>query len=501
MMINLKSLVLTTIILVVFSNCTKGNETGDIKPDVRSDLVITSEVINPSFVGNGVQWGGYENMKDWTGKPSLSDSDWEKLYQRVRYMRPPLVRIMVSSGWSYMTDNRFDPSKSEPVLFKILDFCQAEGIAVMFGEWGHIGGTSIDTNWLENSAKFIEYLLKTKGYSCIKYFNMVNEPNGDWSSINGNYPLWKELIEKYYAKLVDKGVASNVKLIGPDIAIWDINSTWWIADTKNDLGDKIGAFDIHTYPTETTVREASYQTMINAYKNAAPSGKEMLMGELGFKYSPESALGKENVKRIAADKYASEDSNMMIYDSFYGVDMADAIIQNMRVGYGGVIMWMLDDAMYTKENNTKLKRWGFWNSLGAEKFGNADDENIRPWFYPMSLICRYFPQGTKIYKVNQPDKLGLRAVAGEKNGKYTIAISNSHMAGYTINLRMINGIELQNAKVYTYVSKQGSAFDGAVDENDFAKPKDPNVSVNLKDDNFKQLEIPAQSFCLITNMD
>ena len=71
------------------------------------------------------------------------------------------------------------------------------------------------------------------------------------------------------------------------------------------------------------------------------------MGELGFKYDPASDLGKENAKRILADKYASDDSNMFIYDCILRrIDMADAVIQNMRAGYAGVILWDLDDAMY-----------------------------------------------------------------------------------------------------------------------------------------------------------
>lgn len=490
--------ILTLILFICITSC--DSKSDNEKPDSRDDLVVTTEVINQSFVGNGVQWGGYDNIYNWTGNTSLSEEDWNTLFARMKYMRAPLVRIMVSSGWNYMVNNQFDPSKSEGVLFKILDFCQKENIAVMFGEWGHSGGTSINEEWLENSAKFIEYLLNTKQYTCIKYFNMVNEPNGDWSSINGNYPLWKELIEKFYNKLQTKGIASKIKLIGPDIAIWDVNSTWWVSNTKNDLGDKIGAYDIHTYPSESIVRDASYSNIIKAYKTSADPAKEMLMGELGFKYNSSTTLGKENLKRIAADKYASDDSNMMIYESFYGIDMADAIIQNMSEGYGGVIMWMLDDAMYTKDSETKLKRWGFWNIMGSEKFNNPSDENIRPWFYPMSLLCRYFPNGTRIFSINLPNKFGVRAIAGEKDGKYTIAIVNSHAVSSSINLRMQERVELKNAKVFEYRSQEGAAFIGNTNENGFAEPKEVQ-NINLKGDNYKHMDIPAKSFYLITNMD
>ena len=500
---NLKRLLLLATIFLSCISCGESNNPEISGADLRNDLVIKTEVLNQSFTGNGVQWGGYDMLNSWTGSPTLSESDWNKLFVRIQFMRPPLVRIMVSVGWNYVVDDKFTPAKSEPVLLKILDFCQKEGITVMFGEWGHNGGTDIDQTWLENSAKFIEWLVNTKGYRCIKYFNMVNEPNGDWSSINGNYQLWKRLIEQFHAKLAEKGVDSKIKLIGPDVAVWSTNLTSWVSNASVDLGAKIGAYDIHTYPKETEVRDGSYQKMVKVYRDVAPASKEMLMGELGFKYDASSELGKLNTQRIAADKYASDDSNMSVYDAFYGIDMADAVIQNMRAGYGGSILWDLDDAMYNKGalGATTLKRWGFWNILGAEKFGNPDDENIRPWFYPLSLMCRYFPKESKIYQVTLPDKVGLRAIAGEKDGKYTIAIVNSHTVSYSVNLRMENGITISNAKIYNYQSGKNAAFTGALDANGFAKPETTNATIDLQGDALKQLTIPGQSFYLITNMD
>jgi len=499
----MKNLIVVILAILFFVSCKKDKDPDPPVTDTKNDLTIRTGVITQSFVGNGPQWGGYDVLQAWTGSPTLSDADWNTLYQRVHFMRPPLVRIMVDAGWNYMISGKYDPSKSDAVLIKILDFCEAEGITVIFGEWGHQGDITIDAAWLENSSKFLQYVLTTKNYTCIKYFNMVNEPNGDWSSINGNYSLWKSLIEQFHAKLVEKGIASRIKIIGPDIAIWDANLTSWVVNTNFDLGDKVGAYDIHIYPSETDVREGKYKNMVKAYKNVAPPAKEMLMGELGFKYSSTSALGIENAKRISKDPYASDDSNMFTYDAFYGVDMADALIQNMLAGYAGSILWDLDDAMYNinGSGSTKLKRWGFWNILGTEKFENPADENIRPWFYTMSLLCRYFPQGTKIYDVTLPDKKGLRAIAGEKNGKYTIAIVNSNFASYEINLKMESGTTLSAMNFYKYVSGNGAAFTGKKDSNGFALPEETNLTLDFKSGNSKTISISGQSFLLFTNME
>jgi hypothetical protein len=499
---NLKKIKLLPILLLCCLISCNGNENGPETSDTKNCLVIKSEIITDSYIGNGVQWGGYDILNAWTGNPTLSDSDWNKLFERVSYMRPPLVRIMVADGWNYIVDNKYNPSKSEPVLLKILDFCQKQGITVLLGEWGHKGGRDIDETWLENSSEFLRWLIVTKGYSCIRYFNMVNEPNGNWSSIDGNYSLWTNLLTKFHDKLVEKGIDSKIKLTGPDIAVWKTDLLSWVRNTKADIGNIVETYDIHTYPKESEVRDGSYKDMIEAYKKAAPASSDMLMTELGFKYGSLTTLGIENSQRISKNNYSSDDSNMFVYDAFYGIDMADAIIQNMLAGYAGVIIWNLDDAMYNKDasSSTLLKRWGFWNILGAEKFENEADENIRPWFYPMSLISRYFPAGSKIHDVTLPDKVGLRAVAGEKNGRYSIAIVNSNTVSYTINLSMENGVLLADMKMFKYISGKYSSFEGKLDENGFAKADTTGVSINLTGNNMMQLQVPARSFSLITNM-
>jgi len=490
--------------LMFLLSCTD-DKAGDSveKVDERDNLTIKEAPLVASFVGNGVQWGGYDILQAWTGSPTLSEANWELLLKRVEFMRPPLVRIMMGPGWNYLVNGQFDPSKSEAVLFPILDFCQAHNITVMLGEWGHSGGSSIDQQWLGQAADFLEHLLDVRGYTCIKYYNMVNEPNGDWSSINGNYALWEDLQQQFYDEVKARGLDDRVGMIGPDVAVWGTGLLNWVANAYLNLDDIMWAYDIHTYPSEVEVRDGSYQGMLQAYRNAASPSKPMIMGELGFKYSAGSALGQENQRRINADPYASDDSNMFIYDAFYGIDMADALIQNMLAGYAGAIIWGLDDAQYNIDggNSTELKRWGFWNILGADRFENPDDVNIRPWFYTMSLLARYFPAGSTIYDMDLPNKRGLRAVAAQKDGKYTIAIVNSHLTEYTINLKMEAGMTINGLNHFEYISHSGSEYIGAVNNDGFPVPLASDLSFDFSDDAHQSLIVKGQSFHLFTNME
>lgn len=492
------------ICFVMFISATFGCQDTLMKPkNINNDLLIRSTpVTSIPFVGIGPQWGGYDNISRWTGASTFSTADWQVLQERVQFLRPGLVRIMASQGWNYYQNGIYSPEISEGILFNILDFCQANGIQVMYGEWGEkaLSNGDVDVAWLERSTDFLKYLLDIRGYTCLKYYNMCNEPAGDWSSIGGDYNLWQRTYEEILTLMRAKGLDKRIEVIAPDVAIWnDVSLSDWITRPAAHFGDRIHAYDIHSYPTDDQVKGGSYRQVIEHYRSIVPAGKAMIMGELGFKYNPNSAHGATNTARINADPFAGDDSNMMIYDAFYGVDVADAVVQNMLAGYNGVILWNMDDAMYSDTGQDKLKRWGFWNILGEERFGGAADEAIRPWFYPMSLLCRYFPNGSTIYPIDIPAKKGLQAVSARKNGQTTVALVNSHASEYTLQLKSEEQLKLQGAKVYKYIARDGANFDGAKDSKGFAVPNSVENITLQKDDGFT-IQLPGRSLILITTM-
>jgi hypothetical protein len=497
--ISILSLIMTVIA------CDKKDDVVDPAP-VNNELIITDNVLSCDFVGNGAQWGGYDMVPTWLGTESLSDEDWNKLYERIDFMRPPFLRIMTTPGWSYSNNGTYDVDFKTTSLFKMLDYAQSRDIEISYGEWGHQYINTIenvDLEWIANSVRFLDYLVNTKGYSCIKTVNIINEPNGYWSTTDGNYTAWKNVQEAYVAEMANYNL-SDIKLMGPDVAIFNsVADMTWITNAKTDLDENIGLYDIHVYPKQLIVRNGDYTDILKAYRDAIPDNKRIVLGEIGFKYDEVDAdLQAQNEAAIAADPFAGDDSQMMIYNAFYGIDMADALIQSMRAGFSGALIWDMDDAMYNSPDNgnyqtDKLKRWGFWNILGEEHCGDADDEEIRPFFYTVSLLCRYFPAGANIYNVELPDKKGVRAIMAEKDGKYSIAIVNSHLVSYDLQLKS-DFIPTTPMNTYRFKSENDSNFIGEVDENGFAVPEKQNVSCDFSSGVDFSLE--AQSFVLYTNM-
>ncbi|GAA4236856.1 hypothetical protein GCM10022291_22250 [Postechiella marina] len=495
-------------------SCSNNDDNQIPKSAISKTLTIKNqETLSTNFIGNGAQWGGYEIMESWTGSDDFNDADWAKLKERMDFMRPPFIRIMISAGWNYLdSGDIYNPSKASKAFHRMMQYCTDNNITVMFGEWGHVflngDRNQINYTWMDYTVDYLDYLINEKGYTCVKYFNMINEPNGDWSTVQGNYDLWKTVTAEFLSRMETSGIDSMVKLAGPDLAIFgDADDTNWVTKAENDFGAGMGLYEIHSYATKSLVNGENYLSVLKSFKNAIPADKQIVVGEIGLKYyDSDIDLQNENEARIAADQYASDDSNMFVYDGFYGVDVSDAIVQTMMAGYSGALIWDVDDAMYNRDGNQtgdgykQLKRWGFWNILGEESFESSEDENIRPFFFPVSLLCRYFPKGSDIIEIELPNKKGLKAVAAKKGDKYTIAIVNSNYVTYNdLSLEAESSFTFDNVSKYEYISEFEGGYQGLTNDKGFPIPKESSMSVKLNGD--YTFNVPGQSVIILTNMD
>ena len=477
---------------------------------IKRIQIYPQKVITSNFIGNGVQWSAYPHADapgaEWGA--IMTDKKWDMVFQRLDYMKPKLVRVMDQADWRYLKG--FD-SKGEPILDfdtpeikslgKLLDYCQKNNITVLFGEWGCPAGFkgANDPKWIGIIVKYLDHLINVKGYTCLKYYILVNEPNGYWASTMGNWDEWSQGV-KMLDKALDKtGLSGKIRIAGPD-AVAEYNNQdskytgiQWVAESARQLDDCIAIYDIHAYTTYESVRSGNFTKIYGDIAKVAKNVKKpIVFGEIGFE-----KMTAENQQRVKKDPFASEDSQMAVYDFSYGIDMADACIQTMNSGYTGAAAWDLDDAMHTlgdKGDKSKLKRWGFWNSLGTELCNNPADENIRPWFYTWSLMCRYFPEGINIVESDSTGFAGVRLVTGFKGGDMTVAVVNNSAVSRKININRNGLSSLKPVKKYIYRNDFRP-----VDQHDF--PVTGGVLNTKKSKKVLQIEIPANSFALYTTFD
>jgi hypothetical protein len=406
-------------------------------------VVVTVRQSSPiveKFMGIGVQWDPYEYEP--------SEAAWKTTLARMDFLQPGYFRVMLNSS-SFLRG--FD-ADGNPIyvwsegqtgmermssLLAILDYAQAHQIDVLIGEWSTARGMNVngqrvgaaDPHWAKVHAGFLKYLLDVRKYTVIRYFNYMNEPNGNWMWPNAkvDYDAWAQGIRNLRQEFDAQGLTS-IRIAGPDNS-----GNWeWLDRCASELPNQFGAWEMHWYAKDSDVLTGKIETLL-AEKRA------MLR-----KTDPQSAtqplfIGESGM----IDGKTNGDQQPRVKEFAYGVLMADYMAQVARAGWEGGTAWDLDDAMHVNTGGhvsppteRTLKIWGFWNTQGTA-MGHPEDEAIRPWFYTWSLMARLFPKGSRIVAA-QSDP-AVRALAATNQADLSVMVVNESDAPRTVAIRVPGG--------------------------------------------------------------
>lgn len=482
-------------------------------------LVLSDEPVSENFVGNGVEWSAYPHADsdDAEWGYLMTDAKLQRVFDRLDYMRPKIVRIMDVAGWRYF---KGVDASGAPVLdftcdevkmvCRLLEYCQDRGIVVLFGDygvpgfWGYPGNIDRvdDPRYIEMTTRYLSYLKKDMGFDCIRYYIITNEPNGAWACTGGDWNQWKSGVMKMHRSFVEAGL--DIAVSAPDVVEMAENlaseyptGREWVEQTVIQLDSIVGNYNIHCYADWAFIRDCSFLERFSEVADIVrPTGKPMIFGEIGGWYQT-GELGELYKRRVEEKPFASEDSQLFTYDYVYGIDAADALVQAMKAGWQGASAWMLDDAMHTINDAgapDQLKVWGFWNSLGTELTGDPAEEDIRPWFYTWSLMCRYFLPGMDIFNPedDHPEN-GLRVVMGRNSDGVTLVLLNASGMDRRLSVKF-DCTGPAEMSVYDYTP------DGFLtDENSFPLPTG-TVDADRLSEGRILVTVPARSFKMFTNI-
>lgn len=407
-------------------------------PTAHALTVYTDEPAGPSFMGLGVEVDPYDSLKP-------TQVDWPLITQRLDFMRPGLMRVVEpASDYFAGYDSSGNPtyrwtSARVEELLSILSYAQSRGIKVVLGDWSDplIGGDA------RIPVDFIGQLRSVYGYTDIRYYNVMNEPNGDASC---PFTCWTAIMKSVNSAIHKRGYQHWLKLVGPDNAnSWDdtaeaqtldlrsgldtdnpLDGDAWLTDTARSIPSLIGAYDSHRYATIWGVENGVYGDQVRVRReelsNLDSAAKPFFAGEVGLtarQVTPFTAVADSSpsVLRALLDPSTSTfvDSQPNIESFDYGVWMGDMMIQAISAGLSGASAWDLDDAMHTGGGygSQNLKQWGFWNSLGGQDGYPASDLATRPWYYAWSIISRAFPAGSQTLTVPATGVPGVRVAAAK----------------------------------------------------------------------------------------
>jgi len=416
-------------------------------------------------MGLEVEWDPYDTFNP-------SQADWNLTFQRLDFMRPGFLRVVEpASEYFKGYDSHHNPtyrwhSRHVKQLLTILAYAKSRGITVVLGDWGNplINGDA------RIPVDFLQQLRDTYGFTNIRYYNLINEPNGQ---ANCDFACWTGMVKTLAPALVNAG---QVQLVGPDNAnSWDdtqaaykldttagldadnpLGGDSWVTQTLNATPARIGAYDSHRYGTIWGIEHGIYEDQMRSRReqisNSDSPRKPYFAGEVGMTARQVSpfALHMTNRSELealidpSAQTSASPfvDSQPHIKEFVYGVWMGDMMIQALSAGSSGASAWDLDDAMHVggQYGSQNLKQWGFWNSLGGQDGYPASDLNPRPWYYAWAALSRSFPAGSQPLAVPSTTIAGLRVAAAKvpvgRRFRVSFAVVNDSSSPHTIVLKV-----------------------------------------------------------------
>jgi len=429
--------------------------------------VDTDQLAGPAFMGLGVEFDPYDTLQP-------SQIDWPLITQRLDFMSPGFLRVVEpASDYFAGYDAAGDPtyrwtSPRVEELLSILSYAQSHGITVVLGDWANplIGGDA------RIPADFIGDLRNTYGYTDIRYYNVMNEPNDDGTSCQ--FTCWAGIVKAVSAEFAQLGFQSWLQVVGPDNSnSWDdtqaaqaldrtsgldtdnpLDGDSWVTDTLQSIPDLIGAYDSHRYATIWGVEHGVYGDQMRARReeisNLDSPAKPYFAAEVGLtaRQTTPFALRAARVtpdleslidpSATSASTFVDSQPNIATFN--YGLWMGDMMIQGIASGLSGASAWDLDDAMHTGGGygSQNLKQWGLWNSLGGQDGYPASDLAPRPWYYTWSVLSRAFPAGGEPLVVPGTGVPGLRVAAAripDGDGyDLSLAIVNDSGTAHSITL-------------------------------------------------------------------
>jgi hypothetical protein len=96
-----------------------------------------------------------------------------------------------------------------------------------------------------------------KNYTCIVFYNLLNEPNSKKSGY-ADFDRWAAALKGMSAEFKRRGLADKIKLIGPDVT-WLSADGHWLELAVQQTGADLGAYDFHLYISPADLESGSLE--------------------------------------------------------------------------------------------------------------------------------------------------------------------------------------------------------------------------------------------------
>lgn len=348
----------------------------------------------------------------WGGNPPIEWEDsWNQICNHVSWLGMNWVRVEFSQRMYEPKRDRFDWDNEEmKALYRILDWCQENDVDVFLTQmWGFVKWNAFDDvhplqsaprsvkDYADGLAVAVEYLVKEREYTCIRYLCIVNEPNlriGWWLGPDKKPMTIMPALKAVRGALDERGV--DVPLSAPDWNNLGIESRK-VFDVDAEI--ELGAFDAHNYGG---THPRAIKQMSEWVKLARRHGIPFFLLEmgdmrLGWKYS-----------NAGPKSYAAAMSN------------AETILQGINIGVDAFNRWS-----FTNRGDLD-GQWQLVRTWDIEKKRYLRDVEPEPVpYYCYGIITRFCAKHSGVLKTDVSDGAEVIATAlRSPKGNLTLYVLN-----------------------------------------------------------------------------
>lgn len=206
--------------------------------------------------GGGSGWGAYP--------PAGDEAAWQSIYRHADWLGLNWCRVEFEQRIYEPERNHFDWDSAEMhILYRILDWAESRHTQVFLQQmWGNTvwnaypelrddpakraqsAPLSVE-DFANGYAALVYHLVKVKGYKCIRWLSLVNEPGSFWLGPNGKPLADVPDFKAVRAALDRRGI--DLPISGPDWTEGGWADLPPLEPAKIDFDAWIGAYDLHSY--------------------------------------------------------------------------------------------------------------------------------------------------------------------------------------------------------------------------------------------------------------
>jgi hypothetical protein len=391
--------------------------------------IIETEL--PGIHAGGDSWSG----SGWGGNPGADDDrHWQELFKHAEWLGLDWCRVELEQRVYEPRRGVFDWDNHEMrVLYRILDWAEHRGVDVFLQQmWGDVAWNAYPGNaedpvkrlrsapyslpdWAQGLGELADHLVRVKGYKCIRWVSVSNEPGHDefswWQDSNMKAapftPGLKAVREEFDRRHL------IVPISGPDWTdLPDLNPA------EVDFDANIGAYDLHSYNAVFDSMDGSYnltqaeQRMARWAQWARARNKPFFLSEFGT-----MAFG-----------WGREDVGPASYQS--GLKNASLVVRGINAGVDGFNRWSFTNRGDLDGQWQLVRTWDIDRNKLLDSFTPQPNA-----YYQFAMLSRFLPKYSGVLTTRVEAPFGERerslvatALRTPKGNLTIIVVNESHRA-------------------------------------------------------------------------